>query len=201
MPNPGHRDGAVLLWAANSDIDCLLGLASNMPARNSAAKNGQAIGNGDGESGSDVENEPGVIELEIDGGPKFWRIEFDGGPELEESYKESEIREKQAKEEERAVQDYLLGQISDPQEYKRYAAQLAKKRAKEINPRGEPLDPLDYSYDFETGRYDNDDELPEPDLANPPQWTMNRKFSWHPLRPFPGEAIKWHSNVYDDGTT
>jgi hypothetical protein len=32
-----------------------------------------------------------------------------------------------------------------------------------------------------------------------PQWTL--RHSNHPLTPFPGEALKWESFVYDDGTT
>ncbi len=32
-----------------------------------------------------------------------------------------------------------------------------------------------------------------------PQWSL--RHSNHPLAPFPGEALKWDSFVYDDGTT
>lgn len=36
---------------------------------------------------------------------------------------------------------------------------------------------------------------------DPMNWQYNLRHSNHPLAPFPGEALKWNSYVYDDGTT
>jgi hypothetical protein len=36
---------------------------------------------------------------------------------------------------------------------------------------------------------------------DPMNWQYSLRHSNHPLAPFPGEALKWSSYVYDDGTT
>ena len=170
-----------------------------MPASKSAGKNGQAITDGDQESGTDVENDVGpVIDLELHGSPGLGIIDFDGGPELEETY-DHDPEQDRARQLDQAYEKFRLAQ--EDGEY--YASQLRRRKRLASQGRGaeEKDDPFFENYDCETGRYDGENVWPERDIANPPQWTMGKQFSWHPLYPFPGEAIKWDSNVYDDGTT
>jgi hypothetical protein len=63
---------------------------------------------------------------------------------------------------------------------------------------------------FTTTLQDNTESEWEPEYVgaglglkqeDPMNWQYSLRHSNHPLAPFPGEALKWSSYVYDDGTT